>query len=295
MNVSPQSSAPPRSMRTLMPCADDFGVSAGVSRAIARLAGAQRLNATSCITSSVHWPAQAPRLRDLPRSVQVGLHFNLTEGLPLCRELARLWPRFPALPRLILMAHLGLLPRAALAAEFEAQHAAFVAATGHEPDHVDGHQHVHHLPGVRALLWRALPASTAVRNTGTVIGPGFAVKRALIECTGGRALQAALQRRGIAHNPVLTGCYDFRSTDYRGLMQGWLAHLPAAGGLLFCHPGDAGEGDADPIAEARAREAAYLGSEAFVHDLAQAGVVLGPLWQRCPDGSVTGRSTDGSS
>ena len=273
-----------------MLCADDFGVSPGVSQAIARLAGSERLGAASCITTGRHWRAQAPRLRDLPASVQIGLHFNLSEGQPLSPDLARTWPQFPALPRLIALAHLGLglglLPRSALAAEFTAQWDAFVLATGHAPHYVDGHQHVHHLPGVRELLLAAVPPALPMRNTGHVLGPAFAVKRWLIERTGGTALQRALAQRGTPHNTALLGVYDFQASDYRRLMQHWLARLPAEGGLLFCHPGDAGGADgdaADPIAAARLREAAYLGSAAFADDLAAAHVRLGAAWHRLND------------
>jgi chitin disaccharide deacetylase len=50
--------------------------------------------------------------------------------------------------------------------------------------------------------------------------------------------------------------------------------------LLFCHPGQTAAGDPpDKIAAARAREFAYLGSDAFTQDLAAAGVTLGRVWQ----------------
>jgi predicted glycoside hydrolase/deacetylase ChbG (UPF0249 family) len=267
--------------RVLMLCADDFGLSGGISRGIARLARAGRLNATSCITNAPEWRHQAPLLADLPDTVDVGLHFNLTEGAPLSTELRRVWPRLPALPQLILRAHLRALPRAAIAAELAAQWAAFADATGRAPAFVDGHQHVHHLPQVREVLLAALQSSpaTAVRNTGRVLGPGFGVKRALIAGTGGRTLQRRLARRALRHNPALLGVYDFADgADYRGLMQGWLARVAAEGALLFCHPGDPDAGVPDAIAAARPREAAYLASPELAADLAAAGVVLGRVW-----------------
>ena len=266
--------------RVLTLCADDFGMSAGVSRGIARLAASHRLSAISCLANAKQWRVNAPLLADLTTSIQVGLHFNLTEGEPCSGELKRIWPRLPALPKLIALAHLRALPRAALAAEFAAQWAAFSDIRGAEPAFVDGHQHVHHLPLVRDVVLAALDGErTAVRNTGRVLGPGFAVKRALIAGTGGRALQRALARRGIAHNAALLGVYDFDSTDYRALMQQWLAALPSAGALLFCHPGDADASVPDAIASARVREAAYLASGAFSDDLAAANVTLGAAWR----------------
>ena len=268
--------------RTLALCADDFGLAPGISAAIARLAHARRLTAVSCITNSPHWPEAAALLRHLPDTVDVGLHLNFTEGRPLSARLARRWPRLPGLARLIAQAHLGLLPRAEVRNEVHAQLAAFNEALGRPPRFVDGHQHVHHLPGVRRILLdmvehvQPLPA---LRSTAHVHGPGFGVKRWLLESTGGRALERELAQRVIARNPALLGAYDFADPNYQGLMRQWLAALPAEGALLFCHPGEHRADDPpDAIAAARERELAYLGSVAFDEDLAAADVRLGRVW-----------------
>jgi chitin disaccharide deacetylase len=269
--------------RVLALCADDFGLAPGISAGIARLAQAQRLTAVSCITNSPHWEASAPLLAKLPVTVDAGLHINLTEGRPLSPRLAKVWPRLPSLPLLIVRAHLGLLPRAELRSEVHAQLAAFRSATGVAPRFIDGHQHVHHLPGLRSIILdmvehvQPLPA---LRSTGRVLGPGSGVKRWLIRHTGGRALARELEQRVMLHNPALLGAYDFVDPNYRALMQAWLAELPAEGGLLFCHPGEAAVGDPpDVIRAARGRELAYLGSDAFAQDLAAAKVTLGRVWQ----------------
>jgi predicted glycoside hydrolase/deacetylase ChbG (UPF0249 family) len=272
--------------RTLSVCADDFGLTPGISAAITRLARANCITAISCITNSPYWESSAPLLGDLPDSVDVGLHINLTEGRPASTQLAALWPRLPALRVLLLRAHLHLLPLEALACEVRAQLAAFSAATGSSPCYLDGHQHVHHLPGLRDIVLEAaarLRPTPAIRNTGRVLGPGFGVKRWLIENTGAQALRRELARRGLAHNPVLLGAYDFQDPDYRGCMQRWLAALPAEGGLLFCHPGEVIGGDPpDAIDAARKREMAYLESDAFALDRAAANVRLGRVWQKAP-------------
>lgn len=270
------------STRVLTLCADDFGLSAPISRGIALLAQAQRLSAVSCITNAVHWRDAARALSDFSPAVAVGLHFNLTEGRPLSRELAGIWPELPSLPRLLLLSHLRQLPQAALRLEWQAQLDAFVQATGRPPAMVDGHQHVHHLPLVRqAVLDGIAPMAPrpAVRSTARVLGPGFAFKRFVIERTGGRVLKRELVRRGLRHNASLLGAYDFATLDYRGLMRQWLARLPAEGGLLFCHPAEEAS-SSDAIGDARSRELAYLASPAFLADLAEAQVALGQAWVR---------------
>lgn len=269
--------------RVLGLCADDFGLAPGISSGIARLAHAQRLTAISCITSSPHWEASSALLKNLPDTVDVGLHLNLTEGRPLSARLAGRWPRLPSLPRLIAQAHLRLLPLSQLRNEVHAQLAAFTRAFGKPPAFIDGHQHVHQLPGLRRIVLdmvEHVQPIPAVRNTGRVLGPGAGFKRRVIEATGGRALAVELAQRVIARNPALLGAYDFVEPNYQALMRAWLAALPAEGGLLFCHPGMRLDGDPpDAIGAARERELAYLGSVAFDADLAAANVQLGRVWQ----------------
>ena len=269
--------------RELALCADDFGCTVAVNRAVLQLAGWARLSEVSCLVNGPAWLAGAPELAALRlrcgAALGVGLHLNLTEGAPLTAELAAHWPRLPALPRLIALAHLRQLPQAALRVELQAQLAAFEECTGQLPAHLDGHQHVHHLPGVRQLVLEALAtrAGVKVRDTGCVRGPGHAWKRRLIEATGGRASSRDLRARGLQANTQLLGVHGFSGSGYRLHMQRWLAVLPAHGGLVFCHPGlapSAQEAAHDPIAQARVDEWSYLGSPAFADDLRQAGVWL---------------------
>lgn len=270
-------------MRPLLLCADDYGLARGIDETIARLVRAGRLGAFSCIVNAPAWGADAVQVPSLRAAgAQAGWHLNLSEGVPLSPALAAVWPQLPTLPRLLALSHLGRLPRAALRDELAAQWQAFVAATGRVPDFVDGHQHVHQLPGVRPLLLDLLAQrgrGVPVRATAPLAGPGFGFKRWVIGATGGFALARALARAGIARNHCLLGAYDFETADYRGLMRGWLTQVPAEGALLFCHPGTrSADAPADVIAAAREREAAYLGGEDFAHDLAAAGVRLTPVW-----------------
>src|SRR5258706_15719708 len=96
--------------RILALCADDYGVAPGVSAGILRLAKAERLSAISCITNSPHWPEQAPHLRDLPKSGDIGFHPNPTEGAPFSQRPARRWPTLPAPATLVPRGALGPLP-----------------------------------------------------------------------------------------------------------------------------------------------------------------------------------------
>ena len=48
-------------------CADDFGLTDGVSRAIIELCHARRLSATSALVTFDDWATQAQRLHELPQ------------------------------------------------------------------------------------------------------------------------------------------------------------------------------------------------------------------------------------
>lgn len=283
--------------RVLALCADDFGLAPGISAGIAKLGHARRLTAISCITNSPHWQASTELLKGLPDSVDIGLHLNFTEGRPLSARLARRWSSLPSLPRLIAQAHLRLLPLSQVRNEVHAQLAAFNRALGRPPAFIDGHQHVHHLPGLRRIILdmvEHVQPIPAMRSTGRVLGPGADFKRRVIEGTGGRALAGELAQRVIAHNPALLGAYDFVEPNYQSLMRAWLAELPAEGALLFCHPGTHLDGDPpDAIGAARERELAYLGSVGFAEDLAAANVTLGRVWQTAAEPALSGRSRPG--
>lgn len=269
-------------------CADDVGLIDGVAETVVALAAAGRLSAASCVTSAAGWRAAAALLASSRVPLAIGLHFNLSEGAPLSTALRAHWATLPGLARVLAQAHLRTLPLAAIGAEFAAQVDAFVDALGRPPDFVDGHQHVHALPGVRRIVLDAVatwPAAPAIRSTGRVLGPGAAFKRWVIEASGGRALERELVARGVAHNRALLGAYDF-GADYRPLMQAWLAAAPDAGGLLFCHPGSGPGQSSDPIAAARRREAVYLASDDFRADLDAAGLTVGAA-------GVTGSSSAG--
>jgi len=268
--------------RVLGVCADDVGLVDGVAESVTALAAAGRLSAASCVTNAAGWPAAASHLASARAPVSLGLHFNLSEGVPLSAALRAHWPTLPGLARLLAQAHLRTLPLAAIAAELAAQVDAFGAALAGPPAFIDGHQHVHALPGVRGVVLDAIatwPHAPAVRSTACVLGPGAALKRWVIETSGGRALARELAARGIAHNAALLGAYDFNA-NYRPLMQAWLAAAPDAGGLLFCHPRAGAVLGNDAIAAARRREADYLAGEDFGADLEAARVTIGSAWLR---------------
>ena len=92
---------------------------------------------------------------------EAGLHFNLSEGAPLSADLRDRWPVLPGLAQLLALALVRRLPLAAIGAEFRAQVDAFAEGLGRAPAFIDGHQHVHALPGVRECRVAGRPVRLA--------------------------------------------------------------------------------------------------------------------------------------
>src|SRR3954447_2056817 len=164
--------APPR---RIWLCADDYGISDGVNRAIRELIGQGRLNATSVMVVGPAIDRDAVKaLHDAvaasPRCA-IGLHATLTAPFrPLTMHFrptdGGIFPAFLALLRS------GLLRRLdpeMIHAELMVQLAAFQELFGRPPDFVDGHQHAQLFPQVREgflAAVKALAPSAWVRQGG---------------------------------------------------------------------------------------------------------------------------------
>jgi len=286
-DFSPFVVGPPSSVVRIWLCADDYGIAPGVNAAIRDLIMRGRLNATSVMVVAPGFTrAEARSLAILnsgtPRAA-IGLHLTftapfrpLTSGFKPVRENG-----FPLLRDVFKAGLLRQLEPAALAAEIEAQLAAFTAAFGKPPDFIDGHQHAHLAPQIRdevlAAANRSAPGAW-VRQCGSVQP---AIKRlgdpkGLLLDAFSRAMRARAEALGVPTNPAFAGTYSFRpDEDFARKFPRFLDGLPD-GGLVMCHPGhvDAELIRLDPLTDLREREYAYLGGDAFPAALAAAGLAL---------------------
>ena len=267
----------------LILCADDFGLAPGVDEAIIRLAECGRLSATSCMAGIPGWQKAAPRLRLLGDRCDIGLHVTLTDHRPLgsMPETASAGT-LPTLGRLFAMAFTGRLARREVEAEVRRQWDAFTQAHGRAPDFVDGHQHVHLLPGIREAVLRLLtecPEGTRPwlrvcwEPPSRVLARRIATSKAMLLAALSLPLRRAVRGLKLATNDSFRGIHAFAPDgDYATMFPRFLqgrARRP----LIMCHPGLVDEAlrRADPVVEPRAGEFAYLASDRFSDDLAAAG------------------------
>lgn len=272
--------------RPLILCADDYGLAPGVDRGILELLAAGRLSAVSCMTATPHWPEAAARLGPWRDRIDLGLHLTLTDQEP-AGSAPHLAPdgRLPSLGRLARTLLRDPAARAEAAEQLARQLEAFERALGRPPDHIDGHQHVHVLPGVREAVIEAARRIAAhrpiyLRSTFepplATLGRGGERRKALVLAVLGLGLHRRAARSGIPTNDSFRGASRFAPgpqcrEEFRRFFSG-AGERP----LVMCHPGrvDAELARRDPLTERREDEFAYLASDAFLYDLAEAGVFL---------------------
>ena len=256
--------------RRVILCADDFGLAEGVSRGILELLGMGRLSATSCMVVFPEFEEHAMPLKAFFDKADIGLHFTLTADRGV-GELMR-------------DAYLGRLDERRIASELERQLAKFVSVMGRYPDYIDGHQHVHLLPGVRGPVTRtAAHIGAYVRSTLEPVGIAMSrrpspVEAAFLSLTAS-PLQRLIGESNIATNRGFRGVRTFRErSPYRSLFRRMIEGAGRAC-LIMCHPGfgDAVLATRDPVIDQREEELRYLASEEFPLDMASAGLELSGL------------------
>lgn len=262
-------------LKRIVLCADDFGLNKAVSLGVLRLTQLNRLTAVSCMVNMPLFDEMAHALLLMRDQVQIGLHFNLTEGHWISKPERQAY----GLNELIIKSHLRCVSSRQIYHEFNAQLDQFIQTMGFFPAFVDGHQHVHQFPLVRQVILetyeqRLRPNQVYIRSIYPLINlPRYHMKGRILAHTGGQSLLKELIRFQIPHNQFFSGVYDFNpQTDYKFLFRKWLALSPS-NTLVMCHPALYPSED-DPISTARVKEYEYLESDEFLFDVLEMGCRL---------------------
>jgi chitin disaccharide deacetylase len=263
------------SVTRIILCADDFGMTKGVSEAILDLAAMKRISATSVMVNRPWWISHGPDLKSLP--ISIGLHLNLTLGQPLgpmphlaCNGV------FPFHSELLRKSLTGSLHIGEIRVEIERQLDAFAAVMGRMPDHLDGHQHIHVLPAIRRALFQALKAKGLEKKLW-LRDPSdrfFAIlrRRAFFKALLVKGLSfgfaRAAKRHGFTTNQGFSGFSHFKKdASVASIENDFMRHFQKLGlrPVVMCHPGyiDDELYKLDPVIEPRAREVMYFSSGLF--------------------------------
>ena len=256
-----------------------------VSRGLLEVAAAGRISAASAMTSLPDWRRAARDWADARPNADLGLHVTLTVGSPL-GAMPQLAPggELPDIGVIARAAVLGRLPGAEIEAEIGRQIDAFCEAFGAPPVHVDGHQHVHVLPGVREALFAALrdrnlsgvvlrDSSDAPRRIAR--RSAFAAKALKVNAIA-LGYRRAARRAGFTLNDGFAGFSDFAPDDYGAGRFATYLTAPGHSHLVMCHPGRVDDAlrRLDPVTAARETELAFFLSDAFSDLLAKNGARL---------------------
>ena len=234
-------------MRKLIVTADDFGAAVEVNRAVERAHRDGILSAASLMVAGPAANDAVQRAKAMP-GLRVGLHLVLVEGRPVLpakavpdlvdkdgsfrNDMARSGTAMFFLPR----------ARAQLAAEIEAQFAAF-EASGLKLDHVNAHKHFHLHPTIAALIVK-LGKAHGVRGARVPLEPQAVLRRiekmrpaGVAALTGpfARHLRSRFRRAGIAAPDQVFGlAWSGAMTHAR--LAGLIENLPEGLSEIYMHP-----------------------------------------------------------
>jgi predicted glycoside hydrolase/deacetylase ChbG (UPF0249 family) len=232
-------------VRRLIVSADDFGFTPSINRGVMEAFETGVVTAVSMMALQPGWHDAARRARAAGPALDIGLHFNLSVGAPLTRAPSltdRRTGAFPPVAALVARALAGRVRPEEVHAECLAQ-AQQLDDAGLTVTHLDGHLHLHLLPGVWAGVVAAAEAlgSVTVRVPRERPWPGAAgaprarrLKRALLDGVAALAVHGTPPPTPPPHfvGGTLHG-HDRYLPRLRALIQ----TLPAGTSELMTHPG----------------------------------------------------------
>lgn len=234
-------------MKNLIITADDFGAAVEVNQAVEFAHRDGILSAASLMVSGAAAYDAVARARTMPQ-LRVGLHLVLVDGKPVLpagsvpdlvdaagnfrTDMVRAGAAMFFLPKV----------RAQLAAEIEAQFAAF-AATGLRLDHVNAHKHFHLHPTIAALIVK-IGKAHGVKGARVPLEPQAVLGRiekrrrsgvAALTAPFAQALRGRFRRAGIAAPDSVFGL-AWSGAMTRARLAGLIEHLPEGLSEIYMHP-----------------------------------------------------------
>jgi len=244
-------------VKNLIVNADDLGWTEGVNRGILEAFHHGIVTSTSLLANGAAFAGGVEAARAAP-GLGVGVHLNLSDGPPIAdREtvtsLLNDGGEFAGGPESLLLRRArGGLSLAEVETEWDAQ-IQRVRDAGITPTHLDGHKHVHMLPGLFEIALRlakrheigairvALEASSlrAALSTGAKEHPGVVMKQG-VQARGlkllARDARELAERAGISTADYFCGIAQTGELTREGVEQ-LAKSLPEGTTELMCHPG----------------------------------------------------------
>ncbi|MGB4784502.1 MAG: ChbG/HpnK family deacetylase [Candidatus Acidiferrum sp.] len=244
-------------MKNLIVNADDLGWTEGVNRGIADAFRIGIVTSTSMLANGAAFAGGLEIARQAP-GLGMGVHLNLSDGAPVAdREtvtsLLNDEGEFAGGPESLFLKQVrrGLVLRE-VEMEWDAQ-IQKVRDAGIEPTHLDGHKHVHMLPGLFEIALRlakrhsigAIRIALEESSLRTALASGRKQRSVVVMKQGVQARGLKLlardareqaERAGIAAADYFCGIAQTGELTQEGLKK-FLKSLPEGTTELMCHPG----------------------------------------------------------
>jgi predicted glycoside hydrolase/deacetylase ChbG (UPF0249 family) len=248
-------------LRNLIVNADDLGWTAGVNRGIIEGHRGGLITSTSLLANGRAFPDGVCLAKSNPE-LGVGVHLNLSDGPPtaspaLIKSLVNARGEFAGGPEsLLIRLARRILHTEEVELEWDAQ-ITKICGAGIRPTHLDGHKHVHMLPGLFETALRlakkygigAIRVSHEDSKLRAVLSAGKEQKRSVLLKQGvqARGLKLlALDAKDLAHRAGIATTNYFCGIAQTGVLmregvERLLEILPEGYTELMCHPGYADE------------------------------------------------------
>lgn len=284
-------------MKNLVVNADDLGWAEGVNRGIAEAHRHGIVTSTSLLANGAAFESAVAVAKSLP-ALGVGVHLNLSDGRPiaaaqsvasLCNERGE----FAGGPENYL---LRIARRTLRMKEVELEWCSQIQKVrdaGISPTHLDGHKHVHMLPGLFELALKlakrhgigAIRVSHEASSLRSALSAGETHNAPLVMKQGvqarmlkllARDAQALAEKAGIATTDYFCGIAQTGELTVAGVKR-LLESLLEGTTEMMCHPGfkDAAlEKSATRLQDSRATEVAILTNQEIRNLVASQGIRL---------------------
>jgi predicted glycoside hydrolase/deacetylase ChbG (UPF0249 family) len=284
-------------MRNLIVNADDLGWTEGVNRGILEAHRNGIVTSASLLANGAAFSGGVDAAKSTP-GLGVGIHLNLSDGAPaapreLVTSLLNDVGEFLGGPEtLLLKIATGSINLHEVEDEWSAQ-IEKVREAGVQPTHLDGHKHVHMLPGLfeialrlakrnnigairvahEASNLRAALSADDEQNTATVIKQGVQARGLKLLA---RDAREQARHAGISTSDYFCGIAQTGEMTKDGVAQ-LLRSLPEGTTELMCHPGyvdEALQNSPTRLQESRATELAILTDAEIRNLVASQGIRL---------------------
>lgn len=276
--------------KSLSICADDFGITQKVNKAIINLIEGKRITEVSCMVLAQDFKNDAKELAKYKDKIGIGIHLTLTDFKPITKISSLIKKdKLLGIKNLLVKSIFRNYSKDEIFNEINFQLNEFEKIMGFKPNFVDGHHHVQQLPMIRNILIQILKKRYPndlpwVRNTYEnffkILRRNVSILKAISLSVAGSKLKKLNKTNLIRTNDGFSGVYNFsEKARYDYLFESFISFIKD-NHLLMVHPGISDEilSKIDSVTTSRDKEYNFLLSENFLKILRDKNIKLKPLF-----------------